>query len=360
MKNKKKNVIILLVSLISIFIILILLCMIYQLYMAYYKPLEFQYEGSALGNEDIDVDTINDEKTNNGWTWHLLVEKGEWNNYLEVCEWHDFDFQPELKEDEEYICTYACRLKSLEYSPWRRTPISGRYDSLITLWTDDYQENVYYFYKVKKPCGEALGNMDEWRRYESDKDRERYIKNQIRYFEREQRKYLRSPQSIACVVIIGSGLILILYQINALYIPYKQLSFEYKGKASGKLNIIMNEPEEWVQEKYVYNTYEGYFTVRKRGWDFCVKECEWHDFDFQPELAEDEEYVCTYGYRLKTLEYSRRKRTKKSKGYYNRATLSTDDFQENVYYFYKIKAADSIHLGGMNEDDERTEYDYYR
>ena len=349
MRNKKKKVTILLISIVSIFLILILAYVIYKLYMSYYKPLEFQYEGSALGNYGYMETDITEEYVYNGWTGYFSVGKKGWDHYLDecVCAWHDFDFQPELDENEEYVCTYAYRLKTLEYSPWRRTPISKGYNNRATLWTDDYQEGVYYFYKIEKVNSVRLGNMDEYiystacaHIYDEEEGIEKTIKN------------------LALVI----AFMLLVCLLHDLYIPYRKLMFEYVGSASGKLSIIKSEPEEWEQEKYVYNTFEGYFSVRKKGWDFCVKECEWHDFDFQPELKEDEEYVCTYGYRLKTLEYLHKNKTKMSKGYYNRATLYKDDYQDGVYFFYKLKGKNDIHLGSMSEENERDciEYDYYR
>lgn len=351
MRNEKKKVLVLLISIVSLFLILIA-HVIYKLYMSYYKPLEFQYEGSALGSSDyMDTDITEDEYVYNGWTGYFSVENRGWDYFLDEyeCAWHDFDFQPELDENEEYVCTYAYRLKTLEYSPWRRTPIGKGYNNRATLWTDDYQEGVYYFYKIEKVNGVRLGNMYE------------YMYSRSIAFARihdEETKFKSTIKNIALII----AFILLVRLIYDLYIPYKKLMFEYVGSASGKLNIIKNEPEEWVQDTYVYNTYEGYFSVRKKGWDFCVKECEWHDFDFQPELKEDEEFVCTYGYRLKSLEYSPKNKTKMSKGYYNRATLCKDDYQNEVYFFYRIKGGKGVHLGSMSEENERDhiEYDYFR
>lgn len=337
MRNRKKRVFIVLISIVCIILFLILALVIY---MSYYKPLDFQYEGSALGNYGfMETDITEDEYVYNGRIGYFSVDKSGWDYFLNEyeCAWHDFDFQPELDENEEYICTYAYRLKTLEYSPWRKTPRSKGYNNRATLWTDDCQEGVYYFYKVEKVNGVRLGNMFEYIYRDM-------VRAHSHHMQDEETKFKNTIISIALII----GFILLVRLINNLYIPYRELMFEYVGSASGKLSIIKSEPEEWEQEKYVYNTYEGYFSVSKKRWEVCVKECEWQDFDFQPKLQEDEEYVCTYGYRLKTLEYSPRKRTKMSKGYYNRATLCKDDYRDEVYYFYKIKG---VHLGSMDEEN---------
>lgn len=148
MRNKKKKVTILLISIVSIFLILILVHIIYKLYMSYYKSLEFQYEGSALGNYDyMETDVSEDEYVYNGTTGYFSVGKKGWDHYLDeyVCAWHDFDFQPDLKGDEEYVCTYGYRLKTLEYSPKNKTKMSKGYYNRATLCKDDYQNGVYFF-----------------------------------------------------------------------------------------------------------------------------------------------------------------------------------------------------------------------
>ena len=156
----------------------------------------------------------------------------------------------------------------------------------------------------------------------------------------------------ALAIIIGIFSIRILYFVYEINFSYKELPFEYAGSASGKLQIIVTDnPEKWAEEKYVYSSYNGYFILYAEEWDFCARACEFSDLDFEPQFEENQVYICTYGYRLKTLEYSTRKRTSWSKGYYNRATLWTDDYQEGTFFFYKIGEIGK-ELGTMLEDNE--------
>ena len=134
----------------------------------------------------------------------------------------------------------------------------------------------------------------------------------------------------------------------------------YIGSAHGRLNIVaVGVPEEWAKKEYVYNQYNGYFIITEKSWDFCAKACEFSDLDFEPQFEENHAYVCTYGYQLKTLEYSTEKRTSWSNGYYNRATLWTDDFHEKTYYFYEIGEI-GHELGNMLEDNEEYAHEFTR
>lgn len=165
---------------------------------------------------------------------------------------------------------------------------------------------------------------------------------------------------ISIIVIIGIDISLKIYRFYKpeSYISYEELPFEYAGSACGRLDIVaVGEPEEWGKEEYVYNQYNGYFIITEKSWDFCAKACEFSDLDFEPQFEENHTYICTYGYRLKTLEYSNEKRTGWSHGYYNRATLCTDDYHEKTYYFYEIGEIGN-ELGNMLEDNEAYAHEF--
>lgn len=165
---------------------------------------------------------------------------------------------------------------------------------------------------------------------------------------------------ISIIVIIGIDLSLKIYRFYKpkSYISYEELPFEYAGSACGRLDIVaVGEPEEWGKEEYVYNQYNGYFIITEKSWDFCAKACEFSDLDFEPQFEENHTYICTYGYRLKTLEYSTEKRTSWSNGYYNRAILWTDDYHEKTYYFYEIGEIGN-ELGNMLEDNEAYAHEF--
>lgn len=170
---------------------------------------------------------------------------------------------------------------------------------------------------------------------------------------------------IVCISIISIISIVVLLRIYIFYepepyIPYEELPFEYAGSAYGKSRIIATGvPEEWAKKEYVYNHYNGYFIITEKAWDFCAKACEFSKLDFEPQFEENQVYVCTYGYRLKTLEYSTEKRTSWSNGYYNRATLWTDDYQEGTFYFYEIGEI-GHELGNMLEDNEAYAHEFTR
>ena len=161
---------------------------------------------------------------------------------------------------------------------------------------------------------------------------------------------MKHKKRIIYISIIGILLLFIIYIFYEPNIPYEEIPFEYAGSASGKLNIIVwHEAEDWANEEYVYSSYDGYFILYEEIWEFCAKACEFSGLDFEPQFEDNQVYVCTYGYQLKTLEYSTKKRTSWSKKYYNRATLWTDDYQEGTFYFYKIGEIGN-ELGNMLED----------
>ena len=168
---------------------------------------------------------------------------------------------------------------------------------------------------------------------------------------------MKHKKRIICISIIGILLLFIIYIFYEPNIPYEEIPFEYAGSASGKLNMIVwHEAEDWADKEYVYNSWDGYFIIQdEEVWNVCAREgaCEFSDLDFEPQFEDNQVYVCTYGYRLKTLEYSTKKRTSWSKRYYNRATLWTDDYREGTYYFYKIGEI-GHKLGNMLEDNDET------
>ncbi|MBD5454758.1 MAG: hypothetical protein HDR30_10650 [Lachnospiraceae bacterium] len=168
---------------------------------------------------------------------------------------------------------------------------------------------------------------------------------------------MKNKKRIICISIIGILLLFIIYIFYEPNIPYEEIPFEYAGSASGKLNMIVwHEAEDWADKEYVYNSFDGYFIIGdEEVWNSCAGEgaCEFSDLDFEPQFEDNRVYVCTYGYQLKTLEYSTKKRTSWSKKYYNRATLWTDDYQEGTFYFYKIGEI-GHELGNMLEDNDET------
>lgn len=166
---------------------------------------------------------------------------------------------------------------------------------------------------------------------------------------------MNNKKGILRVSIIIIFFLLGIYNFNKFYIPYEEIPFEYAGKASGKVSMVAwMEAEDWANEKYVYSSWNGYFIIENEEvWNICAREgaCEFSSIDFAPQFKDNQVYICTYGYRLKTLEYSTKKRTSWSKGYYNRATLWTDDYQEGIYYFYKIDGIGQ-RLGNMLEEND--------
>ena len=163
---------------------------------------------------------------------------------------------------------------------------------------------------------------------------------------------MKNKKRIICLSIIGILLLFIsiFYKPN---IPYEEIPFEYVGSASGRKNMLWDgQPETWADEEYVYETWNGYYIIEdEEVWNICAGEgaCEFSNLDFEPQFEDNQFYVWTYGYRLKTLEYSPKKRTSWDDKYYNRATLWTDDYQEGTFYFYKIGEIGN-ELGNMKEE----------
>lgn len=114
---------------------------------------------------------------------------------------------------------------------------------------------------------------------------------------------MKNRKRIVLISIITIILLLGIYIFYEPNIPYEELPFEYAGSASGEVNIVTwMEAEDWADEEYVYKSWDGYFTIEdEEAWDFCAKACEFSNVDFEPQFVDNQVYVCTYGYRLKTL-----------------------------------------------------------
>ena len=112
----------------------------------------------------------------------------------------------------------------------------------------------------------------------------------------------------------------------------------------GRTQIFLKSPEDWTEkdiEGYMYNFYTGYRTCSG---EFIIERYGIYEFDFAPDIEAQKKYVMSYGYPIKSLQYTRKYTTKRDKGYYNRAKMDTENYQEGVWFIYKME---DIHLGNM-------------
>lgn len=139
---------------------------------------------------------------------------------------------------------------------------------------------------------------------------------------------------------------------------YIELPYEYVGSATGtERYFVVWTGEKYLSErKYVYNNYDGYTSIPgPEYWEYM--QGKYGFWDINLEFDEDYIYICTYGYKLKKLEYTPEECVHHSgEGYYNRAQLLKENYCEDTYYFYKIE---NVKLGDMNREYEWQEYEKY-
>ena len=147
---------------------------------------------------------------------------------------------------------------------------------------------------------------------------------------------------IILLAVIG---ILIIYLFDAFYVPYKEIKIEYLGIMKGEdRQIFWIKPEDWTDEDiegYMYNFYTGYVTFY--GQDI-IDRYDNGNYEFRLDIEDEQRYVMSYGYPIKSLQYTRKHTAKRDKGYYNRAKMDTENYREGVWFIYKME---DIHLGNM-------------
>lgn len=138
---------------------------------------------------------------------------------------------------------------------------------------------------------------------------------------------------------------LVVYVVDAFYVPYKEIEIDYLGTMrGGRTQMFFKNPEEWTErdiEGYMYNYYTGYRTCSG---EFIIERYGIYEFDFEPDIDREKQYVLSYGYPIKSLQYTKEYKTKRDKGYYSRAKMDVENYQEGVWFIYKME---DIHLGNM-------------
>lgn len=143
---------------------------------------------------------------------------------------------------------------------------------------------------------------------------------------------------------------LVVYVVDAFYVPYKEVEIEYLGSVSGDYrDEFFLEPDVWTGyriDEYAYNRYMGYYTC-EGGLVLSMFE-----MDFTSDIDKDKQYVVSYDYPIKFLQYTKEYEGYGDEGYYNRAKMDVENYQEGVWFIYQME---DIHLRNMFYDVEGIE-----
>ena len=166
---------------------------------------------------------------------------------------------------------------------------------------------------------------------------------------------------IMVVLLVGYCVLLVYSELCLEPYPYcmEKIELTYLGSADGECPYFKDEngqadPEQWKERKFVYNYCQSYICVRseERMKSFS-EECNLiYNFDFT--FKEGHNYICAYGYPLKSLRYDKRTITHDAR-YYNRAKLDKAQYKEGEWFIYEI---DDIDIGNMFEERELVGWKY--
>lgn len=119
-----------------------------------YLPIKMTYLGSAKGNKS----ELFDEPSfwlnfrylycGEGYYCFLTQEEYEFEDNIQNCHFHDFDFDLEIKAGKMYIFSYGVPLKKMEYCKGHVTEIGHHYYNRAVFDKEDFEEGIYYFYEI--------------------------------------------------------------------------------------------------------------------------------------------------------------------------------------------------------------------
>lgn len=139
-------------------IIAILLILAYEIFdtiryvgKVFYNRAEITYLGTAKGKESTRFDPpgfwLSFKYLYSGNGYDFFDSAGIYNYIKKETNFHDLDFDLEIKKGKVYIYSYGVPIKKLEYYKGRTT-VWGDYYNRAVFSKEEFTDGIYYFYEM--------------------------------------------------------------------------------------------------------------------------------------------------------------------------------------------------------------------